>query len=97
MPINCADFTQKYEAEISEVFAGNEVYRPYIEISVGENLAYDSLFLSGSALLEPIEILLDQDVISKEKNTIFLISDSDKWYDEGIDSLSNPSLSLQNN
>ncbi len=94
-PIDCTQYSDTYEAQINEVFFGNEVYHPFVEVKLSEDLGYEYLTLSWSALATPMDIVLDDPLFPVEKNTIFLISDDEKWYDDGVDSFSNSSLKFQ--
>ncbi|HKL44353.1 MAG TPA: thermonuclease family protein, partial [Candidatus Absconditabacterales bacterium] len=92
LPIDCDDFRETSTANISEVYYGNDLYQPYVEIITQDNVYdyYPYIMLEGSALSGAVAF----DASEMEINKRFLISSTDQRYNEGRDSLYDTNFSL---
>lgn len=84
LPITCSAFNDRYRLEIQEIFWGNSVYHPFIELRRTDSPTWFSfLRLTGSVLEK--EILLEKSDVW-ELNKTFLVGKDEFWNDKGIDS-----------
>ena len=94
----CEDFWDKYTINISEVFLGNTIYPAFIELDFLDDFwDYEYLKLSGSFLKEPIIAdWYESEEGWREKHTKLLIAQSDRRYEEWIDSQFDSNFSIKN-
>lgn len=84
VPITCSAFTDRYRLEIQEIFQGNSVYQPFVELKWTDTPAeYQAIRLTGTILEK--ETIINKSEL-REKNKTFVIGKNEFWHDKGIDS-----------
>lgn len=99
LPIDCADFRDDSTANISEVYYWNNLYSPYVELRVQENIydTYSYIKLEWTALSGTVAFATESSEFSNidmERNKRILISNSETRYNEWRDSVSDPNFHL---
>lgn len=92
LPIDCDDYRENSTLYISETYFGAWIYPSYVEINVLDDIKdyYPQIKLSGSALWQEVFF----NTTDMRKNTKVLLSNSEVWYDEWRESVSNSNFSL---
>ena len=88
-PISCDFVDQRDLIKINEIFPWNEKYPPYIELAIHENIALNSLSLSGNLLGTGIEFSWNDSGTTLENNSLLLISATGFWQSENLQSVRN--------
>jgi len=99
LPIDCDDFRNDYTANISEVYYWNNLYPPYVELRVQENIYDDYLYikLEWTALSGVVVFSTESSDFSNidmERNKRVLISNSENRYDEWREAVHSSEFSL---
>ena len=81
--------------EIQEIFAGNTSLPVYIELKYDFDIPYQKIRFTGNLLNEALTFEWDE-FSDFEKNTLFLITKTSFFWDNGIDSIIAPNLEIKN-
>ena len=82
--------------EIQEIFAGNTSLPAYIELKYDFDIPYQKIRFTGDLLNEALTFEWDE-FSDFEKNTLFLITKTSFFWDNGIDTIIAPNLEIRNN
>lgn len=94
LPIPCVSLDQRWLLKVVEIFPGNEIYPPYIELAVSGSITIDSLSISGNLLRTGLVFSWDNSGTTLENGSFFLISSSGYRNAEGFQSVRNDDFSL---
>ena len=81
--------------EIQEIFAGSTSLPAYIELKYDFDITYQKIRFTGELLNEALTFEWDN-FSDFEKNTLFLITKTSFFWDNGIDSIIAPNLEMKN-
>ena len=81
--------------EIQEVFAGNSSLPAYIELKYDFDTTHQKIRFTGDLLNEALTFEWDE-FSDFEKNTLFLITKTSFFWDNGIDTIIAPNLEIKN-
>ncbi|HRX63536.1 MAG TPA: thermonuclease family protein [Candidatus Absconditabacterales bacterium] len=95
LPIDCDDFRDTTTANITEVYYGNDLYTPYVEIRAKDNIYdyYPYIMLEGSAVSGAVVFDTYND-IEMDKDKRIILSADDQRYSQGREAVYDSNFSL---
>lgn len=98
IPIDCDDWRDDTTLSISEIFMGNSAYESFVEFDILDDIldSYEYLYLTWTLLESDLRIDLLDSNLDIERNKKIMLSNTEFWYWEWMDSLNNTDFSLTN-
>lgn len=96
IPISCNDWRDNSTLKVSEIFPWNSSYESFIELDILDDITeyYDYIYLTWTLLSSDLWLDIYNADIQIEKNKKILVSKTDFWYREWMESIYNPNLSF---